>query len=58
MLLDLQIMPLNKKKKKKQLEKSTLKDGQIGKLNADNRSEKLFDFGGVPDRDLKKNLGC
>ncbi len=21
-------------------------------------SEKTFDFGGIPERDLKKNLGC
>ncbi|MEI9919215.1 MAG: hypothetical protein WDO14_10505 [Bacteroidota bacterium] len=23
-----------------------------------NDDEKPFDFGGIPDRDLKKNLGC
>jgi len=24
----------------------------------DRESENSFDFGGLPDRDLKKNLGC
>lgn len=24
----------------------------------DQEEEKTFDFGGLPDRDLKKNLGC
>jgi len=24
----------------------------------DREKEKPFDFGGLPDRDLKKNLGC
>jgi hypothetical protein len=26
--------------------------------NAAQDPEKLFDFGGLPNRDLKKNLGC
>jgi len=28
------------------------------KKPADDRSENTFDFGGLPPRDLKKNLGC
>jgi hypothetical protein len=27
-------------------------------LKIDQEEEKPFDFGGLPDRDLKKNLGC
>lgn len=26
--------------------------------SSDNPEEKSFDFGGLPNRDLKKNLGC
>lgn len=27
-------------------------------VSDENESEKPFDFGGLPHRDLKKNLGC
>ena len=43
-------------KKKREIKKSALKK------EADERDqtelEKGFDFGGLPDRNLKKNLGC
>ena len=31
---------------------------QTNDQEANGQEEKLFDFGGLPERDLKKNLGC
>lgn len=45
--------------KKKKSKKPKVKEG--GKALSKNNTqeeEKPFDFGGIPDRDLKKNLGC
>jgi hypothetical protein len=51
--------------KKKQKRESESKKRKAAKAaNAGHRPvqdqdhEKSFDFGGLPDRDLKKNLGC
>jgi len=45
-----------KKKKSKNLKsKEKVKDPP---KSAEREDEKPFDFGGIPDRDLKKNLGC
>lgn len=50
-----------KKKEKKRLpdlpEEKKVKVQQPRQENLTSE-EKLFDFGGLPDRDLKKNLGC
>jgi hypothetical protein len=52
-----------KAKEKKPPEKIvTAKPKQMPEQGAhepvDAEAEKPFDFGGIPDRDLKKNLGC
>jgi len=44
-----------KSKKKKKAEKSQTNPPEKG---TDQETEKPFDFGGIPQRDLKKNLGC
>jgi hypothetical protein len=44
-----------KSRKKKKAEKSETKPSD---KEADEKTEKPFDFGGIPLRDLKKNLGC
>jgi hypothetical protein len=45
---------------KKKAKKRNVKGATSSKKNiADNGpKEKTFDFGGLPDRDLKKSLGC
>jgi len=43
--------------KKKALKKEKPKDKK-SKPEEDLPEEKTFDFGGLPTRDLKKNLGC
>lgn len=45
------------KKHHKQQEKVTPKPKE-SKKEVEEKPEKPFDFGGFPDRDLKKNLGC
>jgi hypothetical protein len=46
------------KKQSKKKEKSK-EDAQKAKSSdAPAEEAKPFDFGGIPDRDLKKNLGC
>ena len=46
-----------KRKTKKASEKPTVKPTeQEPKRSVD--EDRPFDFGGLPDRDLKKNLGC
>lgn len=47
---------MRKKKKEKKIEK-VLKP-QIKQPEVFEEAEKHFDFGGLPARDLKKNLGC
>lgn len=51
---------MSKKAKSKKVKKEILPDLQNEKerLNLDLEQEKPFDFGGLPVRDLKKNLGC
>ena len=44
-----------KGKRKKQVKTLPAKAKNIPPQDED---EKPFDFGGIPDRDLKKNLGC
>ena len=46
-----------KKKAKKEVEKVVKKANAQGIQQAP-EEDKTFDFGGLPDRDLKKNLGC
>lgn len=43
--------------KKKQPKKEKSKEKKSNP-KIDQEEEKPFDFGGLPDRDLKKNLGC
>jgi hypothetical protein len=45
------------KKKKSNKTKSKGKPNEPPKI-VEQDPEKPFDFGGIPDRDLKKNLGC
>lgn len=48
-------MGKNKKVKKEKVKK----EGRIKESSQNTEpEEKKFDFGGLPDRDLKKNLGC
>jgi hypothetical protein len=50
--------------RKKKIKKRETKPGvgpavpQPGSPNEPVEQERVFDFGGLPDRDLKKNLGC
>ena len=48
---------MGKKDQKKPKEKPKEKPGKSVKSEQD-QDEKPFDFGGIPDRNLKKNLGC
>jgi hypothetical protein len=47
---------------KSQKEKEVIKKEKLVKVKASSnppdKDEKPFDFGGLPSRDLKKNLGC
>jgi hypothetical protein len=45
------------KKKAKKAEKEPKKAEPLAPTQA-TEEDKPFDFGGLPDRDLKKNLGC
>ena len=45
------------KKKAKKAEKEPKKAEPLGPAQTA-EEDKPFDFGGLPDRDLKKNLGC
>jgi hypothetical protein len=47
---------MKKKAKKKEVKRS--KEVKDSSDRATVVSEKPFDFGGLPDRNLKKNLGC
>ncbi|MEJ0055210.1 MAG: hypothetical protein WDN75_05875 [Bacteroidota bacterium] len=47
---------IKKKSKKKEVKKS--KEVKMKPSEEAVITEKPFDFGGLPDRDLKKNLGC
>jgi len=46
---------MKKKKSKNSKPKEAIKEPPKSTEQGD---EKPFDFGGLPDRDLKKNLGC
>jgi len=46
------------KKEKPAKEKKGKKPDPAKKSTASEPEEKPFDFGGLPARDLKKNLGC
>ena len=46
-----------KKKTKKPVDKSTAKPTPQEAIRSVD-DDKPFDFGGLPERDLKKNLGC
>lgn len=48
-------MSKNKSKKEKKSPSKKLPSTKTPRLEEE---EKRFDFGGLPDRDLKKNLGC
>jgi hypothetical protein len=45
---------MKKKPKKKELKKTK----EIKEKEQETSVDKPFDFGGLPDRNLKKNLGC
>jgi hypothetical protein len=45
-------------KKKVSKKSKSKKEEQNDKAKQIHKEEKSFDFGGLPDRDLKKNLGC
>ena len=49
-----------KKTKKSKAQKVIKKPEKPADTNfqVENEEEKPFDFGGLPNRDLKKNLGC
>ena len=49
-------MKAGKKREGKKV--STKKSAKKGKPNTEEGKPEDFDFGGLPDRDLKKNLGC
>jgi hypothetical protein len=44
--------------KKKAAKKSKPKEAGSKQKEVEKQEEKPFDFGGIPNRDLKKNLGC
>jgi hypothetical protein len=46
------------KKKKEKLKKKLAEKVVPQKQEEPSTDEKPFDFGGLPQRDLKKNLGC
>jgi hypothetical protein len=46
------------KTKKKAVKPADKKGKPAAPIKADEADENPFDFGGLPDRDLKKNLGC
>jgi hypothetical protein len=45
---------MGKKKASKKAKEKEKKAGQV----AEPEKDQTFDFGGLPDRNLKKNLGC
>jgi hypothetical protein len=49
-------IPMKKKAKKKGAKKTDPGKKQLPE--SESSENKTFDFGGLPDRDLKKNLGC
>lgn len=50
---------MNRMKKKEKTRKATKKIVPAKEKEIPPQDdEKPFDFGGIPDRDLKKNLGC
>lgn len=51
-------MHKKKKSKGKKVSSDSLKPPLEKNVPVEPEEEKPFDFGGLPDRDLKKNLGC
>ena len=49
---------MNGKKKEPKAKETKDKKKKTRETASDAEAEKPFDFGGLPDRDLKKNLGC
>jgi len=50
---------MKKSKAKKKAAKPDQKGGKpAAPIKSNEADENPFDFGGLPDRDLKKNLGC
>jgi hypothetical protein len=49
---------MKKKRKKMGTSKSAKKADATTSSSPIDQDEKPFDFGGLPQRDLKKNLGC
>ena len=47
-----------KKKSKEKKPATKLVPEKVKQIPPRDEEEKPFDFGGIPDRDLKKNLGC
>jgi hypothetical protein len=47
-----------KKKKPKPYSEKPKKDASKKEHSSPEEEQKGFDFGGLPSRDLKKNLGC
>ncbi len=45
---------MKKQRKKKEIKKTKV----VKEKETETDIEKPFDFGGLPDRNLKKNLGC
>jgi hypothetical protein len=58
----IQLRQLHMSRKKKIKEKEGSKDSDFQNKKTEERPDdektKVMDFGGMPERDLKKNLGC
>ena len=54
------VRPMSKRKRIKDKQESKKKSAQIRKVQetADDEKTDTMDFGGLPNRNLKKNLGC
>ena len=52
------VLIMSKKKIRKVRGEKPKVPQQTNDQEANGQEEKLFDFGGLPERDLKKNLGC
>jgi len=53
-------MPMAKKRRKRAVKETKQKEeNAVSSIQGETTiGEKSFDFGGIPTRDLKKNLGC
>lgn len=53
------LMRVAKKSRNKDVEPKARPNAKSGKpAKVDEKDEKKFDFGGIPERNFKKNLGC